>query len=119
MKTIEEFTRELESSAELWNEYETINEPEALEAFLRKNGCEATADEFFAFQKANTPEEGAISDNEAEAVAGGLPGALTKKLKLPLRCVNRDCKEFYKPYLFKLSGATQYCSECGQPMSKY
>ena len=71
MKTIEEIIREIEGSEELRKEYEAIKDTAGLEAILKKLGCEATADEFIKHLDDNAEAEGAVSDNDAEAVAGG------------------------------------------------
>ena len=78
MKTIEEFNKELEGSEALKNELGKINGKEALEAFLQKNGCGFTAEEY----KASAFSEGELDDDTAEEAAGGrgnAPGQWGKK----------------------------------------
>ena len=69
MKTIDEFIKEIESSEALQKELEVIEDNDAAAAFLKKYDCGATAEEFGKTLKALS--EGEISDNAAEAVAGG------------------------------------------------
>ena len=64
MKTIEEFINEIGESAELQNEIIAIKNVEGFEELLKKNGVCATTDEF-------AETMGEISDDDAEAVAGG------------------------------------------------
>ena len=71
MKTIEEFIKQIEGSADLQNELKAIKDKEALEAFLVKNGVSAPAMEFAKAMKAKAEAEGMLSDDDAEAVAGG------------------------------------------------
>lgn len=71
MKTIEVFLKELNGSEALQNELKEIKDREAFEAFLKKNGCEATVDEYIEFIESRF--EGKLSDSEAENVAGGFP----------------------------------------------
>ena len=70
MKTVEEFIKEIEGSEALRNELEEL-EPKDAVAFLRKNDCGATFEEFCKALKAFY--EGEISDDEVESAAGGLP----------------------------------------------
>ena len=71
MKTIEEFLKEVAASKELQDELKAIESKDTLAAFLKKNNCGATVEEFAEFIKSNT--EGEISDSNAESAAGGLP----------------------------------------------
>lgn len=70
MKTLEEFIKEIESSEELKEELKNASD-EMLESFLKKHDCKSTAKEFVDFAKAQA--EGEIGDDDAGAVAGGLP----------------------------------------------
>ena len=80
MKTLEEFVKEINASEELKKEILALEDQASLEAFLKKNGCNATAEEFV---KAMTPAEGELSDNDAGSVAGGVmsDAQLLRKLK--------------------------------------
>ena len=73
MKTLEEFVEELRNSEALQKEFCTISCDEELEGFLKKNDCEATIEDFVGFMQSALvkTEEGELSDEEAEAVAGG------------------------------------------------
>ena len=68
MKTIEELYKEIAASKELQKELESVS-AETFETFLKKHGCEASAEEFIAFVKAQS--EGEISDDAAAEAAGG------------------------------------------------
>ena len=68
MKTIEEFYKELTASKELQEELKKAS-GEMLEAFLKKHDCEATAKEFADYAKSRA--EGELTDDAAEAAAGG------------------------------------------------
>ena len=67
MKTIEEFIKQIEGSADLQNEINTVTDIEALSEFLKKYDVNGTVEDFTNSLKT----EGKISDDEAEAVAGG------------------------------------------------
>ena len=69
MKTIEEFIKEIESSADLQNELKAIKDKDALAAFLKKNDVDGTVEEFGKALKKQS--EGELADDAAEAVAGG------------------------------------------------
>ena len=72
MKTIEAFIKEIEGSAELQTALKEIKDKDALAAFLKKNDVDGTVDEFAeAFKAKFGGVEGELSDNDAEAVAGG------------------------------------------------
>ena len=71
MKTMEAFYREIAGSKELQEALNSLNEA-ALEEFLRKHDCEATAKEFAEYAK--TQAEGEMEDGAVEAVTGGMPG---------------------------------------------
>ena len=68
MKTIEEFIKEFEASKELKEELKAAYK-EAIEAFLKKHGCEATAEAFSDYVRSQ--KEGEISDDAAMKAAGG------------------------------------------------
>ena len=69
MKTIEEMYKEISASEELNKAVSEIKDKTALADFLKKHGCEASADEFEKFVKSQS--EGEIEDDEVSAVAGG------------------------------------------------
>ena len=69
MKTVGEFYKEIEGSKELQAELNTAFN-EVLEAFLKKNDCAATAQEFVAFAREQT--NGEIGDDDLLAVNGGI-----------------------------------------------
>ena len=71
MKTIEEFIKEIEGSAELQAALKAIKDKDALAAFLKKNDVDGTVDDFGKAIQAQAEAEGEITDDAAEAVAGG------------------------------------------------
>ena len=71
MKTIEAFIKEIEGSAELQAALKEIMDKDALAAFLKKNDVDGTVEDFGKAIKAKTEAEGELSDDDAEAVAGG------------------------------------------------
>lgn len=71
MKTIEEFIKEIEGSAALQDELKAVRDKDALAAFLKKNDVDGTIEDFGKVVKAKTEAEGEITDDAAEAVAGG------------------------------------------------
>ena len=68
MKTIETVIHEIKASEELQKKLAEAAKNNAVEAFLKEQGCEATAEEFIAGVKAQAAE---LSDEELGAVAGG------------------------------------------------
>ena len=69
MKTIEEFIKEIQGSAELQAALKEIKDKDALAEFLKKNDVNATVEEFAKAVKSKA--EGELPDSDAEAVAGG------------------------------------------------
>lgn len=69
MKTAQDFIKEINGSAELQNEIKAIKDKDALAEFLKKNDVSATVEEFGKALKVQS--EGEMTDNDAEAVAGG------------------------------------------------
>ena len=67
--TKEELYKEISTSEELKKAVSEIKDKTALADFLKKHGCEASADEFEKFVKSQS--EGEIGDDAAEAAAGG------------------------------------------------
>ena len=82
MKTIEEMYNEINASEELKKVVSAINDEEAMAEFLKQHGCEASVEEFLKFVKAQT--EGVISDEDAEAAAGGAYLSVLGSLALDL-----------------------------------
>jgi hypothetical protein len=78
-KTIEEVYGEVIASAELQEEYLTAEQEgaEAVVAFAAAHGCEATAEEIEAFLQEKLDEDGEISLDDLDQVAGG-NGATSK-----------------------------------------
>ena len=68
MKTIETVINEIKTSEELQKKLAEAAKNNAVEAFLKEQGCEATAEEFINALK---PREGELGDDELGAVAGG------------------------------------------------
>ncbi len=71
MKTIEAFIKEIEGSEALKNEIKAIKDKDALAAFLKKYDVDGTVEDFGKAIQAKNGAEGEISDDAAEAVAGG------------------------------------------------
>ncbi len=71
MKTIEEFIRQIEGSADLRDELKAVGDRDALAAFLGRYDVEGTAEDFGKAVQAKAGAEGELSDDNAEAVAGG------------------------------------------------
>ena len=71
MKTIQDLIKEIEGSAALQDELKAIKDKDALAAFLKKNDVDGTVDDFGKAIQAKNGAEGEISDDAAEAVAGG------------------------------------------------
>lgn len=78
MKTIETFIKEIEGSEALQTEIKAIRDKDALAEYLKKNDCGFTVDEFAAYIKPD--DEGELSDDDAEAVAGGSIRSLFRSL---------------------------------------
>ena len=83
MKTIQDFIKEIEGSAELQAELDAIKDDGALAAFLKEHDVDGTAEQLLETVKAKMNEEGELSDEEAEATAGGL--SITDVLKMGMR----------------------------------
>ena len=71
MKTIQDFIKEIEGSAELQAALKEIKDKDALAEFLRKNDVDGTVEDFGKAIQAQAEAEGELSDEAAEAVAGG------------------------------------------------
>ena len=68
MKTIETVINEIKASEELQKKLAEAAKNNAVEAFLKEQGCEATVEEFINALK---PREGELGDDELGAVSGG------------------------------------------------
>ena len=68
MKTIETVINEIKASEELQKKLAEAAKNNAVEAFLKEQGCEATIEEFINALK---PREGELGDDELGAVSGG------------------------------------------------
>lgn len=71
MKTAQDFIKKIEGSVALQDELKAIKDKDALAEFLKKNDVEGTVEDFGKALKAKLGAEGEISDDAAEAVAGG------------------------------------------------
>ena len=71
MKTIQDFIKEIEGSVALQDELKAIKDKDALAEFLKKNDVDGTVEDFGKALKSKAEAEGEISDDAAEAVAGG------------------------------------------------
>ncbi len=73
MKTIEAFIKEIGESTELQDAIKAIKDKDALAEFLKKKDVDGTVEDFGkALKAAKTGgAEGEITDDAAEAVAGG------------------------------------------------
>lgn len=72
MKTMEEFIKEIEGSEALRDELMAIQDRDALAAFLKKNDVSGAIEDFGTALNAKMEAEGEISDDAAEAAAGGV-----------------------------------------------
>ena len=72
MKTVEEFIREVEGSAALLDELKTVSDRDALAALLKKYDVSGTVEDFVKALGVTEEAEGEISDDSAEAAAGGI-----------------------------------------------
>lgn len=72
MKTIEAFLREIEETAPLQDELKAIQDMDALAAFLKKYDVSGTVEDFAKALNPKAESEGEISDDDADAVAGGI-----------------------------------------------
>jgi hypothetical protein len=68
MKPIEAFIKEIGESTEL---QDAIKDKDALAEFLKKNDIDGTVEDFGKALKSKAEAEGEITDDAAEAVAGG------------------------------------------------
>ena len=74
MKTAQDFIKEIEGSAELQAALKEIKDKDALAEFLKKNDVDGTVEDFGKAVQAKAGAEGELSDDDAEAVAGGFMG---------------------------------------------
>ena len=73
MKTLEDFYNEVTQLDELKKEFlEAAKQKDTVEAFLKKNGCEATSEELAAFlNEKMASNEKEVTDAELQSIAGG------------------------------------------------
>ena len=86
MKTVEEFVEEIAGSAALQDELGAVKDEDALAELLKRYNVDGTVEEFLRFvsseAETDAEGEGAISDDDAEAVAGGIQaGDVTKQIR--------------------------------------
>lgn len=89
MKTLETLYQEVLASDELKNAMaQATQSPEALEAWVKAQGCDATAEQIEAFLKEKESKTGELSDDELESAAGGCNGneALVSVIGFGLGC---------------------------------
>ena len=72
MKTTEQFFGEITANKELFEKLTKVTDYAELEAFLKENGVEGTVDEFKALVVAKAKASGELSDEQLEAVSGGI-----------------------------------------------
>ena len=72
MKTIEQFYNEVIADKELAEKLITVSTEQKLEQFLKENDVEGTKEQFkeFVLEKAKT--SGELTDEQLEAVSGGM-----------------------------------------------
>ena len=72
MKTLDEFIKEIKGSKDLQKELKKVNDIDAADAFLKKHGCSAAADELAEYIRSqNKDGVRELSDDEASAASGG------------------------------------------------
>ena len=72
MKTMEQFRRELIANKELAEKLIKTTIEQELEAFLKENEVSGTTEDFKALVVAKAKESGELSDEQLEAVSGGI-----------------------------------------------
>ena len=72
MKTIEQFWNELTTSKELSEKLTSISNEQELEALLKENEVSGTTEDFKALVVAKAKASGELSDEQLEAVSGGI-----------------------------------------------
>lgn len=71
MKTLREFYSEVLNSEERKKSFAEAVRDERVEDFLKKNGCEASAEDVAAFLKDQQAKSDELSGDELDNVAGG------------------------------------------------
>ena len=73
MKTVKQMFDEIQASEELKKEIMALEDMEAIEAFLKKHGCDEPVEKFLTCAKLNSisKEEGELSDDDVASIAGG------------------------------------------------
>ncbi|MGN0670595.1 MAG: Nif11-like leader peptide family RiPP precursor [Oscillospiraceae bacterium] len=79
MKTMEQFLNEIKANKELAEKLKKVTNDAELEAFLKGNGVEGTAEDFKKLVAVKAKESGALSDEQLEAVSGGVISWLGQK----------------------------------------
>ena len=72
MKTMEQFWSEISTNEELAEKLEQIASEQELEALLKENEVSGTTEDFKALVVAKAKESGELSDEQLEAVSGGI-----------------------------------------------
>lgn len=72
MKTTEQFFGEITANKELFEKLTKVTDYAELEAFLKENGVEGTVEDFKALVVAKAKASGELSDEQLEAVSGGI-----------------------------------------------
>ena len=72
MKTMEQFWNEITTNRELAEKLTKVTNDAELEAFLKENEVSGTTEDFKALVVAKAKESGELSDEQLEAVSGGI-----------------------------------------------
>ena len=72
MKTMEQFWNAITTNRELAEKLTKVTNDAELEAFLKENEVSGTTEDFKALVVAKAKESGELSDEQLEAVSGGI-----------------------------------------------
>ena len=72
MKTMEQFWNEITTNKALVEKLAAASGEQKLEAFLKENEVDCTEEQFNEFILAKAKESGELSDEQLEAVSGGI-----------------------------------------------
>ncbi|MGN1421938.1 MAG: hypothetical protein ACI4XA_01040 [Oscillospiraceae bacterium] len=72
MKTIEQFQSEITADKELAEKLTKVTSDAELEAFLKENEVDCTAEQFKEFILEKAKKSGELTDEQLDAVAGGI-----------------------------------------------
>ena len=72
MKTMEQFWNEITTNRELAEKLTKVTNDAELEALLKENEVSGTTEDFKALVVAKAKESGELSDEQLEAVSGGI-----------------------------------------------